>query len=170
MKSTFALLFLFGCISLLNAQISKTSDESLKPYLTGTWTLVSVTNIYPDGRKVYPYAENPQGMLMVDERGHYAIQILKAIRPKVASGDKNVCTPEENAALVQGSNSHFGLYSIDDKTKTITFNIEHASFPNWEGTQQKRSYSFVNNVLTYVVTQTTQGGQSVIAEVAWKKL
>jgi Lipocalin-like domain len=81
-----------------------------------------------------------------------------------------VCAPKENAAMVQGSNSHFGLYATDEKNKTITFNIEHASFPNWEDTQKKRAYTFVDSVLTYVVTQTTQGGQSVIAEVAWRKL
>lgn len=170
MKSTLTLFCLFGCITIANAQISKTPDENLKQNFTGTWSLVSVTNIYPDGNKMYPYGNNPQGMLMADEMGNYAIQILKAVRPKVASGDKNVCTPEENSALVQGSNSHFGHYSIDEKNKTITFNIEHASFPNWEGNQQKRSYSFANNILTYVVTNTTQGGQSVIAEVVWKKL
>lgn len=170
MKSTFALLLLFCGMSILYAQRNKSSEGDLKQNIVGTWILVSVTNIYPDGNKVYPYGDHPQGMLMIDKAGHYAIQILKAERPKVASGDKNVCTPEENAALVQGSNSHFGQYSMDEKNKTITFNIEHASFPNWEDTQQKRSYTFVNNVLAYVVTQTTQGGQSVIAEVAWRKL
>jgi Lipocalin-like domain len=170
MKSTLTLFFFLCGMTLLYAQKGKSSEGSLKQNMVGTWALVSVTNIYPDGNKVYPYSDNPQGMLMVDKAGHYAIQILKAKRPKVASGDKNVCTPEENAALVQGSNSHFGQYSMDEKNKTITFSIEHASFPNWEGTQQKRSYTFVNNTLTYVVTHTTQGGQPVISEVAWRKL
>lgn len=170
MKSTLILFFLFCGLTLLYAQKDKSSEGSLKQNMAGTWTLVSVTNIYPDGNKVYPYGDNPQGMLMVDKMSHYAIQILKAERSKVASGDKNVCTPEENAAMVQGSNSHFGQYSMDEKNKTITFKIEHASFPNWEGTQQKRSFTLVDNRLTYVVTQTTQGGQSVIAEVVWRKL
>jgi hypothetical protein len=119
---------------------------------------------------VHPYGENPKGMLMFDAKGNYTIQILKAVRPKVESGDKNKCTPEENAALVQGSNSHFGKYSVDEKGKIIAFKIEHASFPNWEGTEQKRSYTFTGNSLKYFVTQTTQGGQSVIAEVGWQKL
>ena len=170
MKNTFALLFSLSVMSALYAQESKPLEKSLQQNIVGTWSLVSVTNIYPDGNKVYPYGENPHGMLIADEAGHYAIQILKANRPKVASGDKNVCTPEENAALVQGSNSHFGKYSTDEKNRTITFSIQHASFPNWESTQQMRSYTLVDNVLTYVVTHTTQGGQSVIAEVAWKKI
>ena len=109
-------------------------------------------------------------LLIFDTDGNYAIQILKANRPKVVSGDKNKCTPGENAALVQGSNSHFGKYYVDEASKTITFTIQHASFPNWEGTEQKRLYTYTGNQIKYVVTNTTQGGQSVIAEVAWKRL
>lgn len=100
-------------------------------------------------------------------QGNYAIQIYNVMRPKIASGDKNKSTAEENAVLVQGSNAHFGKYITDEKT--ITFNIEHASFPNWEGTVQKRVYTCTGNELKYVVTNTTQGGQAVIAEVVWRR-
>jgi hypothetical protein len=167
MKKLFLLFLISTCATLSFAQTSEKLDGQ---QLIGTWTLVSVNNIHPDGSRVHPYGENPKGMLMFDAKGNYTIQILKAVRPTVASGDKNKCTPEENAALVQGSNSHFGKYSVDEKGKIIAFKIEHASFPNWEGTEQKRSYTFTGNSLKYFVTQTTQGGQSVIAEVAWQKM
>lgn len=157
MKTIFFILFILGSMSITYAQNK----------LTGTWTLVSVDNIYPDSSRIHPYGEHPQGLLMMDSKGNYAIQIFNVIRPKVISGDKNKCTPEENAALVQGSNAHFGKYIADEKT--ITFNIAYASFPNWEGTIQKRSYTFTGNELKYVVTNTTQGGQSVIAEVVWQR-
>ncbi|MBK6634880.1 MAG: lipocalin-like domain-containing protein [Chitinophagaceae bacterium] len=167
MKKVFVLIFALGFVSLLYAQKSK---KALQEQLIGTWTLVSVDNIYPDSSRVYPYGKNPQGMLIFDPKGNYAIQILKTIRSKIVSGDKNNCTPEENAMIVQGSNSHFGKYSADEVNKTITFNISHASFPNWEGTVQKRSYTYNGNEIKYVVTHTTQGGQAVIAEVSWKRL
>lgn len=141
-----------------------------KQELIGTWALVSVDNIYPDGSRVSPYGEEPQGLLVLDEKGNYAIQILKAARPKIVSNDKNKCTPEESTALVQGSNSHFGKYKVDEKSKTITFFIRQAFYPNWEGTEQKRSYVYAGNQMKYVVTNTTQGGQEVIAEVAWRRL
>ncbi len=169
MKNIFLLFLILISTSLSFAQASR-SKKSVEQQLIGTWTLVSVDNIYPDSSRVHPYGQEPQGMLMFDEKKNYTIQILKAVRPQVASGDKNKCTPEENAALMQGSNSHFGHYSLDEAGKTITFKIGHASFPNWEGTEQKRSYTFAGNNLKYVVTQTTQGGQSVIAEVVWRKL
>ncbi|RYJ39416.1 Lipocalin_5 domain containing protein [Flavobacterium anhuiense] len=141
-----------------------------KSNFSGSWTLASVENTNSDGTKTLPYDVNPKGFLFFDEKGNYAIQIYKDKRAKIASGDKNKCTPEENAAIVQGSNSHFGEYEIDETNKTITFKIKTASFPNWESTIQKRSYTFTNNELKYAVTNTTQGGKSVTAEVVWKKL
>lgn len=160
MKKSIILVFAFLNVTLSNAQEK----------LVGSWSLVSIDNIYPDNSRVHPYGENPKGLLIFDNEGNYAIQILKAIRPKVISGDKNISTCEENATLVQGSNSHFGKYEMDEKHKIIVFKIESASFPNWEGTTQKRSYSCTENEIKYVVTSTTQGGQSIIAEVVWRKI
>lgn len=136
--------------------------------LAGVWSLVSVENIDREGGKTFPYGERPEGMLVFASNGDYAIQILKAARPKVKANDKNKATPEENAALVQGNNSHFGTFSVDKEQRIIRFNIAHAFYPNWEGTVQERSYVLENNMLRYVVTQTTNGG-TVTAVVVWKR-
>ncbi|MBF4517254.1 lipocalin-like domain-containing protein [Flavobacterium sp. ANB] len=150
--------------------VAQKSDKLISTKIKGLWTLVSVENTDSDGTKTFPYGTNPKGSLFFDEKGNYAIQIYKNERAKIVSGDKNKCTPEENAAIVQGSNSHFGKFKIDETSKTITFKIETASFPNWENTEQNRFYTYMNNELKYVVTNTTQGGKSVTAEVVWKKL
>ena len=136
--------------------------------LTGIWSLVAVENINPDGSKTLPYGSNPNGLLVFDTSGNYAIQILKAVRPKVVAGDKNKATPEENAALVQGNNSHFGHYSVDETKQIITFQVEHAFYPNWEETVQERFYTLANNELKYIVTNTTNGG-AITAAVIWRR-
>ena len=161
---------LFCAITTAFAQTKTNSNKPLKEQFIGTWALVSVDNIYPDSSRVHPYGENPKGMLIFDERLNYAIQIYKAVRPKIVSGDKNICTPEESKALIQGSNAHFGKYKVDEVKHTITFKIEHASFPNWEGAEQERTYIYTGNELKYVVTNTTQGGKTVVAEVVWRRL
>lgn len=167
MKKLFLVVCLFANLSLAFAQSGSTS---LVNEMAGSWALVSVSNIFPDGSTVYPYGTDPKGLLMFDTKGNYAIQILKAQRPKIVSNDKNKCTPEENASIVQGTNSHFGKYIFDEKNKTISFKIEWASFTNWEKTEQNRLYLYDGKQLKYTVTHTTQGGQSVIAEVVWQKL
>nr|WP_295870355.1 lipocalin-like domain-containing protein [uncultured Chitinophaga sp.] len=134
----------------------------------GTWSLVSVENINADGSKVMPYGNRPAGMLVFTKDGRYAIQILKAGRAKVLSGDKNKATTEENALLVQGNNSHFGTYTIDAHKGVIVFSVRHAFFPNWEGIEQVRNYSFEDNLLTYIVTTPTNGG-AISAKVVWRK-
>ncbi|MGY3211944.1 lipocalin-like domain-containing protein [Mucilaginibacter sp. HD30] len=170
MKILITALLLFGTLPIVVAQTKTKSNKPLKELLIGTWTLVSVDNIYPDSSRVHPYGENPKGLLVFDDRSNYAIQIYKAVRPKVASGDKNICTPEESKALIQGSNAHFGTYTVDEAKHTITFKVDHASFPNWEGIDQERTYTYTGNQISYVVTHTTQGGKAVIAEVVWRKL
>ena len=167
MKNSVSILFL---LLALNAAIAQKTKQAMKSEILGSWTLVSVENRNSDGTKNLPYDVNPKGILFFDKKGNYAIEIYKNERPKIISGDKNKCTPQENASIVQGSNAHFGEYEIDETKKIITFKIKTASFPNWEGSIQKRSYTFLNNELKYVVTNTTQGGKSVTAEVVWKKL
>ncbi|OMQ12606.1 lipocalin-like domain-containing protein [[Flexibacter] sp. ATCC 35103] len=165
MRNTAIILILLMTFTSAIAQKSAIQTEIL-----GSWTLVSVENINSDGKINLPYGLNPKGILFFDEKGNYAIEIYKNERAKIISDDKNKCTPEENASIVQGSNSHFGKYEVDADNNAIIFKITTASFPNWEGTIQKRAYSFVNNELKYVVTNTTQGEKSITAEVVWKKL
>jgi hypothetical protein len=139
-----------------------------KSSLAGTWTLVLVDNVLPDGSRIHLYGAQPHGILMFDARGRYALQILSTGRPRFASNDKSKGTAEEYQAAMQGSNSHFGRYTVHDDS-TITFHIEHASFPNWEGTEQKRSFTLLGDELKYTVLTPTTGGAKATGEVIWKR-
>ena len=136
--------------------------------LVGTWILVRVDNALPDGTRTPLYGESPQGLLMFDAQGRYALQILREGRPRFAANDKSKGTPEENQAAVQGSNSHFGRYTVDAGSGTLIFHIEHASYPNWEGTEQKRTYTLSADRLKYVVPTPTTGA-AVVGEVEWRR-
>ena len=141
------------------------SPESL---FAGTWTLVSVSNVLPDGTRVQPYGPDPQGILMFDAEGRYSLQIFRSGRARFASNDKSRGTAEEYQATVEGTNSHFGSYAVDEASHVITFQIEHASYPNWEGTEQKRSYTRDGDELRYTVPTTTTGN-GAIGEVVWRR-
>ncbi len=136
--------------------------------LVGTWTLVLVDNVLPDSSRIHLYGPHPSGLLMFDAAGHYSLQIVSAGRPPFAANDKSRGTPAEYRAAVQGSNAHFGTYSVEQAKHTITFRIEHASFPNWEGTEQKRSFSLVGDHLKYTVPAPTTGSVAV-GEVEWQR-
>lgn len=177
MKKIFLLLFFLVSVQAIYTQKpiggvkSKNKavlEKRIKQQLIGTWTLVLVDNILPDGKRTQPYGENPQGILMFDANGNYSLQILRAERAKFVSGDKTKGTADENKSLILGSNSHFGKYLIDAANNTITFQIEHAFFPNWEGTQQKRTFTLTDKEFKYTVPTTTNGA-GVSGEVVWKR-
>lgn len=85
--------------------------------------------------------------------------------PKFASNNRNEGTAEENKAVVQGSISHFGRYTVNDADKSITFYIEASTFPNWDGTEQKRPFPMTGDELKW--TTAASGGGS--AEVVLKR-
>lgn len=136
--------------------------------LVGAWKLVRVDNLMPDGTRVELYGTSPKGLLMFDAQGRYSLQILRASRARFAASDKAKGTPQEYADAVRGSNAHFGRYTVNAADKSITFHIENASFPNWEGTQQTRSFVLANGTLTYSVPTPTSGGNA-IGEVEWRR-
>jgi hypothetical protein len=133
--------------------------------LVGTWTVVSADNVQPDGRHVQPFGPNPQGILIFDAEGRYSLQICSAERPKFASNNRLQGTPEENKAAVHGCNPHWGRYAVTGDG-AILFKIEHATFANWEGTEQKRLYTVKGDELTYKVPTASGGGT---AELVWKR-
>jgi Lipocalin-like domain len=133
--------------------------------LAGTWTLVSVVT-EQDGNKTEPFGPHPKGILMVDANGRYVLAIARAGLPKIASNNRTTATPEENKAIVGGSNTHFGTVSVNAADKTITFKIETATFPNWDGTEQKRPFTVTGDELTYTVPAASGGGT---ATVVWKR-
>lgn len=178
MKRLLTLVLFVGSITLYAQQKDKTPKADTKASaskkspiykLAGTWTLVLVDNILPDGSRVELYGPSPQGILMFDAQGNYSLQILRANRVKFAANDKGQGTPEEYKAAVQGSNTHFGKYTVDESAGTITFYIEHASYPNWEGTEQKRLFTITNDELKYTVPTPTTGAGAT-GEVVWKRI
>ncbi|MET3132549.1 hypothetical protein AAKU55_002823 [Oxalobacteraceae bacterium GrIS 1.11] len=134
-----------------------------------SWTLVQVDNILPDGRHIELYGPKPEGRLLFDGGGHYSLQIFSANRAPFPLNDKSRGSADDYKAAVMGTNAHVGKYALDAAGHSLTFNIEHASFPNWDGTVQKRAYSIVGDILRYTVPAPTSGGGAG-GEVAWRRL
>jgi hypothetical protein len=117
--------------------------------VAGTYRLVTVP----------AYGDKPRGQLILTPDGRYSIVITRAEMPKIASGSRTKATPEEQKAVVDGSIAHVGRYTIDDGGKAITFHIETSTFPNWNGTTQKRPFSMKGDLLTYTVAAPSGGAR-----------
>jgi len=129
--------------------------------LAGTWSLVAADVVRTDGTRTHDYGESPKGLLLIDAAGRYSLQIFKAERPRFAASDKSAGTDAEYKAAVLGSSTHYGTISIDPAGGTLTFKIEAASFPNWEGTAQTRRYELSGNELSYRVPPRPDGNTPI---------
>jgi hypothetical protein len=136
--------------------------KSLKDQIAGSWSYVSVDTVGQDGSRVPMYGPNPQGLVIFDGNGHYALVNARAGQPKFASNNRMDGTAEEYKAVEQGSNAHFGRYTVNEADKTITFQIETSTFPNWNGVQQERPFTLVGDELRWTTPAASGGGSGEV--------
>ena len=135
--------------------------------LHGTWTLVAADKIVPGGALARDYGEQPKGRLIVDTQGRYSLQILKSERLRFGTDSKADGSTDEFKSAVMGSSTHYGAVTIDEKAGQLVFSIEGSSFPNWEGTVQRRQYKLEGKELSYQVPPRADGSIPISV---WRRL
>jgi hypothetical protein len=157
----------FGLALAVGAGWLATAAEAAEPSLVGTWTLTAADRLAPDGTRARDYGEHPKGRLIVDAQGRYSLQIFKSERLRIASGDKATATAQEYASAAMGSSTHYGTVTVDPVAHVLVFKIAGASFSNWEGTEQRRTYVLTSDSLSYQVPTPRADGSVPISE--WRR-
>jgi len=134
--------------------------------LRGTWVLVSsVTD--KDGNKTEQFGSGATGMMTLDAAGHFMLTIIGPGLPRFASNNRAAGTPEENKAVMSKSIAMIGTYSHNPADNTLTFKVESSTFPNWNGTQQKRVIvTSSKSELKYITPTASSGG---VGTVTWRR-
>ncbi len=122
----------------LTACATTQQTQSLKTQLIGTWDFVVAEVTAPDGKKSYPFGKAPKGLLIFTADGRFS-QIHVGDVPRIASNNRLTGAAEEYGAIMRGSLSVFGTYTVDEEKRTVTYKIVSSSFPNWEGEAQTRT-------------------------------
>jgi hypothetical protein len=136
-------------------------QNTLKEQLVGTWTIVSLINEKKDGTKIETFGPDPKGYFMFDSSGHFSTHILRAHRLKFAHRDFPTCA--ESKAVVEGTITAFGTYTINEADHSISLHIIGSSFPIWDDTKQKRFITITGDELKYInPTPATGGGTAVV--------
>lgn len=149
-------------VLLLSPSTVLAQQTTLKEQLVGTWRYVSVDTIKPDGSRVPMFGASPSGLASFDSKGHYLLLTARRERNKFASNNRMEGSAEENKTVVQGSIAHFGTYSVNEADKTIAFHIETSTFPNWNGTEQKRPFSISGDELRWTTAASSGGTAEVV--------
>ncbi len=154
---------LIGAIVAMLAGLAAADAQVRTPSfpLQGTWTLVAADKVLPDGETTRDYGEHPKGRLVVDARGRYSLQIFKSERLRFATDNKADGSTDEMKSAVMGSSTHYGTMTMDERAGVLVFAIEGSSFPNWEGTTQRRLYSLNGAELRYKVPPRADGSVPV---------
>ena len=140
---------------------AQTADD-----LHGTWALVS-SIAEKDGTKTEQFGHGAKGMMNLDAEGHFMLTIIGQDLPKFAANSRAAGTAEENKAVVSKSIGMIGTYSVNSSDKTLTFRVESATFPNWNGTEQKRLIVTASkDELKYITPTASSGG---VGTVTWKR-
>jgi hypothetical protein len=140
-------------------------QQSMKKQLLGTWTIVSWEQKKSDGTRLKQFGPSPRGIAFFDAGGRYIITVMRSDRAKYASNVIWQGTAEENKATAEGTQTYFGTYSVNEADRSIAIHIEASSFPNWNGTDQKRMVSITGDQLT--LTYRPPSGENV--DVVWKR-
>lgn len=150
-------------VAVLSSPVAAQSASEI----VGTWSLVaSVTE--RDGVRTDQFGTGAKGMLILDGTGHFMLTIIGPDLPKFSSNNRASGTPDENKAVVSKSIAMIGDYSVDASDKTLTFKVDSATFPNWNGTEQKRLLSPIDgDVLKYVTPTASSGG---VGTVTWRRV
>jgi lipocalin-like protein len=135
--------------------------------LQGTWSLVSMDYVRADGSRFQTFGGEPNGIAVFDSSGHFIISVMRSDRPKFSTNDRMKGTQDENQATAQGTMTYFGSYSVDESNHSINIHIVSSSFPNWNGTDQKRVFKVGADDLVLTNPVGSTGGGS--AEVVWKR-
>jgi hypothetical protein len=139
--------------------------QSFRDQLVGTWTLLSWELKKDDGSKIERYGPDPRGIAFFDGGGRYIITVMRPDRAKYASNAPWQGTAEENKETADGTITYFGTYSANEADSSITIHVEGSSFPNWNGTEQKRFVAIVGDRLTLTVRPPTRD----VVDVTWKR-
>jgi glucose/arabinose dehydrogenase len=139
--------------------------KSMKEALVGSWTLLVDDAVKPDGTHTPNFGPNPMGIAVFSADGHFAVEIMRAGRPKFASNSRATGTADENKAAVAGANAFFGAYTLSEADKTLTMRVEGSTYPNLEGTTQKRTITSLT-----AGDELTWTNPATHGEVAWKWL
>jgi Lipocalin-like domain len=141
------------------------TSPATKNQLVGFWRLVSAES-EQNGKRTDGFGPNPVGLYIFDASGRFAFQVIGSGLPKFASGNRYQGTPEENKAVVQGFIAFFGTNKVIDRG-TLILHILGSSYPNFDGTDQKRSISIKGDVMQYSSAATSFGAS---AHQLWKRL
>lgn len=159
---------------LLGQQPAATRGSATAEALAGSWRLVSVETVRPNGEVIYPfYGRHPQGLLIYDRGGWMSVQIVsdpQPIVPAASSREKFQQAPAtEKAAAIDGFYAYYGTWTVDDSGATVTHHIKQSLYPAERDTEGIRQLTLEGTRLT-LVAHAHEMGEDHERKLVWERI
>jgi hypothetical protein len=135
------LLFALAPLSRAVAEESGTVPQG-REQLVGTWRLISITRITPQGPESDPfYGDHCSGLLIYDPSGWMSVQIAGGTRAFMATPKSRQSRPAEDAgresSLFDSYYAYYGTWTFDASRGTVAHTIVSSLYPG----EQALTYS-----------------------------
>jgi Lipocalin-like domain len=147
---------------------------SLADRLEGTWRLVSVETIRPNGEVIYPfYGKHPEGLLIYGQSGWMSVQIVSDPKPSVPTTSSRevflAAAPAEKIAAIDGFYAYYGTWSVDPSASTVTHHIQQSLYPGERGQEGVRKLQLEASRLT-LTAKAHEMGEDHQRKLVWERV
>jgi len=140
--------------------------------IVGTWKLVSVESVIPNGEVSYAWmGRNPLGLIMYDQEGNMSVQFMRDPRPTFssASGTHRDASKEEIEAAYKGYYAYFGTYEINEQEGYIIHHVKGSLWPHEVGKDFKRFFKISQNRLIITTPEIQRGGKQWFNRITFER-
>jgi hypothetical protein len=148
------------CIAVMLLAVNGAHAQGLQQQVVGAWSPVS-QYVEQSGQRLEPFGPNPKGIVIYQADGHFVLYLQKPDLPKFASNNRLAGSADENKAIVQGTITYFGHYSIDENSARMQIHYDGSTFPNWDGEDQVRLVEVSGDQLEITSPVSAVGGGTV---------
>jgi hypothetical protein len=146
------------------------SAKDLQKEFVGSWKLISIEG--PASRNGRANTGRPSGIIMFDNTGHMAVQLVRGDRPPFAEGANGAA--QERAPAYASYTAYYGTYTFEPGSHVVIYHLESSLNPGQVGQAYIRYFEFKGNRLTLSVADDGRGGRRAFKDTTqhfiWEKI
>lgn len=155
----------------VSGQPSPNAQTPGSPSIVGTWRVVSVETIRPNGEALTEWlGKRPTGTIVYLPSGYMAVQIMRDPRPVIAGAGYENATPAEKATAMDGYYAYYGTYEVDASSSTVVHNIQASLRPNEVGIRYQRRFELIGDRLTLTTPPSDRSGEPRFNRLVWERV
>lgn len=145
----------------------------MKSNFLGAWKLLHCKSFGSDGNEVFDSLQNASGMIMYDQHGTVAVQIMGDRHTDLIENDFFEAPSELFERTFKNYLAYYGPYTINESERIVTHHITGALWPNMIGTALMRYFEFKEDqslVLTTVKPEAFNTKDPAVRQLTWSRV